>query len=322
MIAKRQPRLSREQKTAILLGLVPLADRGSECQRALVRAGFSAFEPRQAFYRSFCAADDIETHEQISIELVREEIGQPFPERDGYRSPILDQLRADVARRYGASSYDELRKRPDVPHWDCYFVDPCERRLERSKTERAAEYRDRLNAIRAEERRRLMAETARHATGLSGGHTYDNDGRRRFLREAMSRHLTPFGFEFDRKRSSRTCPVFSKALTDGWYLAWSLNDARDLLGVRFNVPTQDHGWMRLKLHVRAEDKRGDLESGHFTQLLSVAFQALVPQFDAAYWEFFGLDEMEVFIKAHAFFYGLVADVIEESLRKGFLELAD
>jgi hypothetical protein len=49
----------------------------------------------------------------------------------------------------------------------------------------------------------------------------------------------------------------------------------------------------------------------------VAFQAVVPQFGLAYYEFSGLDEMDVLMKAHAFFYGLVADAIEARLKESF-----
>jgi hypothetical protein len=321
MSAKQAPRLSVAQKIAVLNRLVSLPDRGAACQDALIEAGFQAFLPSQRFRRSFCEPQDVKDHDQIDIESAREWIAMPRPHWGTYRSPLLERLRSALAVQQGAGSYEELQQRTGWPAIIARQIDPCERNLAQFKTTHPDEHTVRWRRVRFEERGRLTAEVGQHASGLSRVHTYDKDGRRRFYREVTLEQLAPLGFDLNSSLSNRTTAVFSKPLVEGWHLAWCLEDTRDILGVRWATPTRETGWLTPTLHIRADDKRGDLDSGHFTQILPVAFQAIVPEFDRAYRDFSSLDEMEVIIKAHAFLYQQVADWIEVALRDGFLTLA-
>jgi hypothetical protein len=149
---------------------------------------------------------------------------------------------------------------------------------------------------------------ATRATDLSRAYGFDRDGRYALLVAVMERDGAPLGFHFDISRSRVYYPIFWKQVTEHWGLYWTFEDPDDML---FWNPFEGRFRANLKIGSRALRYPDKAELG---ELLSIRYSGVIPGFYNAYMTFFGLDELETIIKAHLCLYGLMAPVIEKSLK--------
>ena len=180
--------------------------------------------------------------------------------------------------------------------------------VEKKKTYEAS-----WNTMLHEQKECLELEVPRHATGLAKDHSFDKRGRYALYTAVMKREALPLGFRFDKTNSNLNYPVFSKEITADWDLCWTIDDVKAFCW----SPTQ--GNFEPHLGLRNRHSRGRLDKARAGEFLFIGYQHIVPGFGNAYWTFHDLEELEAMIKAHLYFYSLMAPIINDGLRRAVEE---
>jgi hypothetical protein len=281
------------------------------------RADFEAFVPRNAFLESFAeTAEDLEIHRRCVAEKAKERLGQTIPIRiyDGdlkqlYFSPFLQQLRAERDKANGVPVHQLSSRYPGGESAWRHEVDPCLRNRIQVSINHKASYEARWTDMLENERRALELEVPRHATGLGRAHAFDMAGRYMFFTAAMERDALSLGFKYDKGRSRRNYPVFSKSISNHWDLCWALEEP----GPFFHSPFE--GLIVPFLELRSRELRGSLTKAESGEFLHIRYAGIVPGFFNGYWKFVDLAQLETIIKAHLYLYGLIAPIIEGGICK-------
>lgn len=307
-------KLSFVQANAICHQFLGAGEAVPEYERALKLRGFSAWIPYRDFLESYCNSGDIQLHRLCLIEQAKLDLGIPWPMRlrapaseRVYSSPLLDRLRAERDRMNGVP-VTEIGNRYPTEGWR-REIDPCEWRRRRAQIENRRAYDERWNAMLEEQRRCFELEVSRHATGLSKSYTFDPEGRYEFLSAVLQREIAALGFEYDPTSSRPEFPVFSKPISADWCIGWAIEEQKAFL---FG-PLE--GQYKPYLEIRHRHLRGSVDEGSWGEFLLIRYHHIVPGFGNAYWRFFDLDQLETAIKAHIFFYSLIAPVIEGGVQK-------
>jgi hypothetical protein len=125
--------------------------------------------------------------------------------------------------------------------------------------------------------------------------------------EVMNHVSVPLGFRYDKQKSRDEFPVFSKQLSDGWDLCWTLQQT-DMFAL-----TSKHGCFEPNLDLRGTNMAGDADKARSREFLFFRYQNIVPGFDSAYWKFRSLTELEWAIRAHLTLYKLMSAILEASV---------
>ena len=320
------PTLSADQVGMICRGLLDLAEDVFRYKDQLENAGFRGFLPRLKFAKSFCASQaEKEIHERCIIEQAKFVVGWPWPPVNArwtdaqraslYRSPLFEQLRnerdktnavpeSELATRFPAGEVAWRRE-----------INPCRRRQLAEKADQQSNYKECWNAVLGEEARVVEEEIARHATGISRAHTFDESGRYRFFSAVMERDAARLGFDYDKAKSRSNYPVFSKRITEDWDVCWALEEERPFFWNPFE------GRFAPFLEIRGRTRRGRMGNAAPGEFLQIRYASIIPGFFNAYRNFYSLEGLETMIKAHVFLYELLAPVLEEAVRNG-LEYAE
>ncbi len=315
MIAGRglRPRLAFEQANSICKEFVPIGDAVFFYIEGLETAGFSSFVPYDEFVRSFCGGEsDIESHKRYLIESAKYIVGRPFPFPIGidekkwlFTSSFIEEL---VVRRDEENGVpvSQLASRFPDELWRLE-VDPCRRRSVFAKMRDRVVYNDRWNMVSREVHRRFASEVLKHSTGLAERYSFERHERLAFFKAVMEENAARLSFVFDKRKSTRRIPVFSKNVNEDWDLCWAIEDPKMLSLDDFK------GRLSLRLEIRGRDLKGSVERAQAGEFLIIRHDHIVPGFFNAYGQFGNLDELETIIKAHLRLFELMAPTIEAGL---------
>ena len=267
-------------------------------------SGFTAFVPWLSWRSSYCSSDEAELHALCQIEEIKEQITDPRPrgaspifgDTQGYRSPLLSQLR-DRRDRENGCSLEELRQ-TEGSSWK-WYLDPCERRLQRSD-DRGDTFQRARRLVAAEREK----EASLHATRLAQVHRVHAPlPMRAAFREMMSFHFGDLGYRFTESAGTASSPLLAKLVAPGWLLCWANEEfdegssrTLDKLSLIFHLRPQNRGRLRAKAALE--------------NVLRLRIQLLVPGFHL-YRQFKDSSELEVSIKANAVLFGLISSRIEQ-----------
>ncbi len=311
-----RPKLSAAQANRLCRRFVPIGDEIFNYMAQLRQAGFSAFDLRKDFTDSFCAPEEVDIHRRHQMEWAKFILGRPWPMRfteeeraQLYYSPFLRHLR-DVVLLQENNGVPFENLGAHFPGGEAAWraqTDPCERRAVCAEVEDKEAYDSRFNAVLAMQRHQLDREVVRHATGLSKDYAMEKLRRYAFYAAVMVRDAAPLGFIHDKRRSRPDNPIFTKAVTPEWELCLTIENRG-----MFYWAMHHAGYFSSQLELRARALGGSLSKAESGECLFIPYAN--PCLDVAYWEFFDLDDLELFIKAHLFLYGLMAPIIETGIR--------
>jgi hypothetical protein len=311
-----RPRLSFEQANAICRSFVPVGDELFRYMARLREAGFEAFMPTHEFLESFAQSpDELDLHRRCLAEDAKERLGVPLIRMSDeevkciYVSPFLQRLRDERDRVNGVPVRQLSSTYPGGQSVWRREVDPCRRKMIQTEINRRAVYEKQWTAVCNKKRRRLEIEASRYATDLARTQTFDRAGRYAFFSAVMERDSAGAGFRLDKRKSRPGYPIFSKAISDDWDLCWEIEDSQSFF------PSPFEGRFAPRLGIRHRELRGSLAKIQSGETLHIRYAGIIPGFFNGYWEFVDLAELETAIKAHLYFYSLMAPIIEEGLQR-------
>lgn len=311
-------RLSFEQANAICRRFVPIGDNLFTYIERLKEANFSAFVPYHEFLDSFASCpEDLRVHRRYQIELAKLRLGRPHPMRRSsatwrqvFFSPFIQHLREERDRANGVPETELSRRYPWGEAAWRREIDPCERNKVYASVNDEEFYEARWNAMLEERRQRLVAEVPIHATGLAKDYNLSKKGRYSFFTAAMKRDAAKLGFHYDAGKSYPDFPVFSKPINDDWDLCWAIEEPE------FFFMDPMSGSFDPYLELRHKKLSGSIGKAKVGDFLHIEYNHIVIGFGNAYWQFYDLDELETVVRAHLFFYSLIAPIIETVLQDG------
>lgn len=316
--------LSVETRLALLARLVGLGESFFDNAARMEAAGLSSFRPIMAFDESFCETpQEREFSRKVTIEVAKERLGNfaPYPYlRDdpgrGYRSTLLDQLRAQrAARGHSSETYD--RAKP----W-LIELDPCRFRM----VELIYTRNDELNARRRpfDEEHALLRqqEIARYATDLSKGVADSGGARRKICSSVLTQALGGLGFRPTSKAAAQSGALVEKPVGAGWCLVWNIDfvNLRRPTGTR---PQDQIGYLDLDLDLaQCSDLRPtDPQTiGGAPLRISYNYAAPIDRSEWRYGTFRSLPELETLLRAHVTVYSMLHERIETALSGGLQSL--
>jgi hypothetical protein len=163
--------------------------------------------------------------------------------------------------------------------------------------------------MKTEEQHILIRETARFASGRGRGRGFDKASRYAMFVEVMESESRSLGFSRDTKKSRSGYSVFSKPVSEGWDLCWTIEDMNTFHRNVFE------GQFEPYLHLRARNVRGKLNRAQMGEFLVIRYRYLILGFGNAYWKFSDLNQLETIIKAHLRLYALLAPGIESGIAR-------
>lgn len=312
-----RPKLSFDEANRLCRQFLPIGDKIYEYMERLEDARFGAFRPYHKFVESFAETpEELATHRLCVAEHARERLAQPTPIRiydsdfkQLYFSPFLQQLREERDRVNGIPVQQLATRYPGDSAWR-REIDPCQRRLIRAEMTDREAINSRRTTMFEEQRQVLEREVKSHATGLSRQHPFDREGRYAFFTTIMQRDAAALDFRYDKSRSRWDYPVFSKAMTADWDLCWVLEEPRHFF------PSPSEGIFMPFLELRSRPLRGRLTKVESGEFLHLRYSSILPGLYSGYRTFLNLDQLETIIRAHLFFYTLIAPIIEGGIHNG------
>jgi len=310
----KRPTLTFFQANELCRKLVPIGNAIWRFAEQLRAEGYSAFDAYNDFVESFGANDEIEVHRLCAVEQAKLRLGQPWPMKYSpderkllYSSNLLSELHArrDAENDCPASEIDT--KYPGVDAvWRREF-DPCRRNMVRFQISQRTQYQLRFAEFVERQRLMLEGEIRTHLSGDTNQAGFEMEDRFAKYQEVMDRAFKPHGFRYDKQKSRDEFPVFSKHLTDGWDLCWTLQHT-DMFAL-----TPKEGCLAPNLDLRGANMAGDADKARSREFLFFRYQHIVPGFGSAYWKFRNLTELEWAIGAHLCLYKLMSPILEASI---------
>jgi hypothetical protein len=158
----------------------------------------------------------------------------------------------------------------------------------------------------------LEAELQAHLSVDTDQAMFEMEDRFAKYQEVMDRVSVPLGFQYDKQKSRDEFPVFSKHLSDGWDLCWTLQHT-DMFAL-----TPKEGCFAPNLELRGANMVGDADKARSREVLFFRYQHIVPGFGGAYRKFRNLAELEWAIGAHLRLYKLMSPILEASVTSASL----
>jgi hypothetical protein len=307
-------KLTFQQANAICQSFLPAGERILEYGRALRELGFEAWVPYHEFIESFGNEREIEIHRRCLIEQAKLRLGVPWPfavppgqEETIFSSSFLNFLREARDEANGVPE-DKIGQFYPKEGWR-REIDPCQRNKVRFELNSPSDYEEAWVQVLEHQRNRLVLESEIHSSELARAYTFDRRGRYSLFTAAMEFYGKASGFHFDKSRSKPNFPLISKPITNEWDICWAIEEPKTF----FLSPFE--GRFAPYLEVRKRSLGGTVEEAESGEFILIRYQHIVPGFGHAYWKFFDLTELETMIKAHLYFYNLMAPIIENGLKK-------
>ena len=318
--------LGRAAQNRMLASLGPLGEHYFANAEQLRKSGFCSFEALLQFEESFCATPEAQQlRRQIAVEAAKETIGNASPyyyksdeTPQGYLSLFLEHLRHERTARGEAFAL-----RDPLKPW-LVELDYCKRAELECAYTRHAEFKARKSAYVDEERRLRQLEGDFHATALSrqlDPATFEKPVRVNLCKEVLAQAMGPHGFAQDRKRSSRSAIVFSKPLVADWALSWVIDPTNLFSPVGTRLEDQI-GFLDIDFELRHSSVKGLQfhDESHQGHCIPVRYDAAAPfareHNGKVYSRFTSPPELETALRAHLFFYTLIAEKVEQALASG------
>ncbi|KNC68161.1 hypothetical protein [Pseudoalteromonas ardens] len=302
--------LSDSLKRKVLALFIPYCDASRDIELLLSQQGFSAHELLQQFEGAFL---DTNTHYRFMQEIGKEQVGSIDggiatyigEHATGYKSPYLEQLERERDERNGMS-FDQFRESgPRL--WELELDETRKSRLkfQFEQREKFATQKQSFD-IQFDEHKRKEAEcfSDNELTSASGV-TMDS------LKQTIDAELGSLGFEESKRYSSKTYPIFSKALTNEYMLCCGIGNSDDIF-LQANC-----GRINLAFHIREKSfRKAKVEVSPHTEVsgsekfLILDICAIVPYFADAYASFSSPQELKLNIKAQVTLFNLVFRELE------------
>jgi hypothetical protein len=310
----KRPTLTFFRANELCRKLVPIGDAIWRFAEQLRAEGYSAFDAYNDFVESFGVSDDIEVHRLCAVEQAKLRLCQPWPMKYSsderkllYSSNLLSELYARRDAENGCPASEIESKYPGVNAvWRREF-DPCRRNMVRFEISQRTQYQLRFAKFVEWQRLMIEGEIRAHLSGDTNQAVFEMEDRFAKYQEVMDRVSIPLGFQYDKQKSRDEFPVFSKHLTDGWDLCWTLQHT-DMFAL-----TPKEGCFAPNLDLRGANMAGDADKARAQESLFFRYQHIVPGFGIAYWKFRNLAELEWAIRAHLCLYKMMSPILEASI---------
>ena len=309
-------KLSEQQGTTLFQSLFVICDEAFSYGERLKKAGFLACDPRVKFMESFCDDQcELALYRQCVIEWGKEILalnmnvkksGGNDKRRIRFRSPFLQELRKKRDRDNGVPENELESIYPNSEVTWRSQVDPAERNRWRSRALNAEAYEKRWSEMLLAQRQQLKQESL-FSSGLADACPYTYDGRYEFYITLMDKEVIKYGFSFDKAKSKRKYPIYSKSIIGDWELCWAIEERQPFCMDFYE------GCLLPYLEVRHRTDRVVYADHKASDVMRIGYSAIIPGFFTGYRKFSDFRQMEIIIKAHLYLYGMMEHTIVNSL---------
>jgi hypothetical protein len=208
--------------------LVCICEDSKTYQKKLTSFGYRAFEVYQKFLYGFCFdCNEKQFHEKYTIETMKERIGQfngvPILSGigDGYRSPFLEEKRSKRDTRNGVP-YRQLGT-TNIPLYKGE-IDRCE--INRGKMMlNSFEKYEKLEQERFNKEEKFIHEEASQINESENTlQDFDKNIRYKILIDKLNDKLVKYGFVYDKKRSTKNIPIYSRGVNKNIEMCISISE--------------------------------------------------------------------------------------------------
>lgn len=203
-----------------------LGCRFYEICATLRASGFVSFQYELDLLESFGTSAEVELHRELNIEIAKELLGNTddhsyldeprLPE--GYRSPLLGELRAERFQRTGRDFAHRDASKP----WEIE-IDPCRRTRTRLALTDPKAFAHRAKPFKDARRVAFAQESGQFGADVSAMFGFDADERARVALHIFGTRLRQLGFEHNKRRSNPRRPTFLRSLPGSLIALWYLD---------------------------------------------------------------------------------------------------
>ncbi|QDQ29121.1 hypothetical protein FNU76_23755 [Chitinimonas arctica] len=319
--------LSYEASAYLLSKLVGIGESRYRIGDELAAKGVTAFRAHLQLFEGLAKNEqELTLHRTIEIERAKEEFANPFrtifglAESGSYHTPYISSLLAQLREENDPTG--ELRKTIDpdgMEEWRLE-IDPCRRTYYQLDYSQRAERRraciDNFIKLRATEIECLLRPP--HSRSRYG----DADARK-CADEIISHGLGRFGFEQNKKISSKAYTFFTKPLVDDWIVCITMiSDAWGFDGYSYEIVNGERRispkMFTFVMDLRRSKQKGLNHKTLSTLRLDIARISPLGEFDNSF--YLDMDEMAAGLLGYTQLYGVLAGELESKLIEGLSEL--
>lgn len=284
--------------------LPALVDDYYERAEKLSRMGWEFFEVSLRAQECICTYEDVQLERKLRREIWKEYVGH-----GAYRSKELEERKREAEQRYQQTKYI----------WDQLFL-PCDRRMRELNATKDESSPQLLNNFRAEVTRLLAKNIDQHGDGLYKKYEEDSKVNRiKLYREVMARISGAIGFSYDKKLSTSTNPIFTKAFLPPWKLAFVTEYPNLVQGVGDAYSPATQSSLEFSFGLVHEKSKGVsfARKGDYLQFgCQYFFPVNEHPFANMYKSFKTLLELESIIHLHIDMYKIIQTEFESALYEG------